>query len=92
MFLLKDITVIEDLSGVFVGELKEIVKKAGISRINERCLPIVIQHFVDQSFCCLKLFNQEIFVTAFFKYHWKFQSKFSLQLCKKLFNVCLFHS
>ena len=46
--------------------------------------------FVNQSFCCLKLFDQEIFVTAFFRYYWKFWSKFSLWLYKKLFDVCLF--
>ena len=39
---LVDVSVIEDFSGVFVGELEEIVKKAGISRIDEKCFPVVI--------------------------------------------------
>ena len=34
---LEDVMVIKDFGGVFVGELKEIVKKAGISRIDEGC-------------------------------------------------------
>ena len=92
MFLLKNIAVVEDFSGIFAGELKEVVEEAGISRINEQCLPVVIQHFIDKLFCCLKLFNQEIFVTAFLRHYWKFQSNFSLWSCKKLFDVCLFHS
>ena len=41
MFL-EDVAVVEDFGGVFVGELKEIVKEAGISRIDEGCFPIVV--------------------------------------------------
>ena len=84
---LEDVPVVEDFSGMFVRELKEIVKKAGISRIDEGCFLIVVQHFIDQLLHCLELFDQKIFVTAFFRYYWKFRSKFSPWSCKKLFDV-----
>ena len=55
---LEDVTVVKDFSGVLVRKLEEVVKKAGICRIDEQSFPIVMQHFVDQSFRCLELFDQ----------------------------------
>ena len=40
--MLVDVSVIEDFGGVFVRELKEVIKKAGISRVDERCFPVVV--------------------------------------------------
>ena len=39
---LVDVLVIEDFGSVFIGELEEVIKKAGISRINEGCFPVVV--------------------------------------------------
>ena len=88
----EDVTVIEDFGGVLVRKLEEVVEKAGVCRIDERSFPVVMQHFVDQPFCCLELFDQEIFITSFFWYNWKFWSKFSPGSCQKSFDVGLFHS
>ena len=55
---LEDVAVVEDLGGVLVRKLEEVVKKAGICRIDEQSFPVVVQHFIDQSFCCLELFDQ----------------------------------
>ena len=55
---LENIAVIEDFSGVLVRKLEEVVEKAGICRIDERSFPVVMQHFVDQPFCGLELFDQ----------------------------------
>ena len=89
---LEDIAVVEDFGGVFVRKLEEVVKKAGICRIDKRGFPVIIQHFVDQSFCSLELFDHKIFVTAFFRYDWKFWSIFSSGLCQESFDVRLLHS
>ena len=55
---LEDIAVVEDFGSVLVRKLEEVVKKAGICRIDEWGFPVVLQHFVDQPFCGLKLFDQ----------------------------------
>ena len=89
---LEYVAVVEDFGGVFVRKLEEVVEKAGICRINERGFPVVMQHFVDQSFCSLELFNQKIFVTTFFQYDWKFRSIFSSGSCQESFDVRLLHS
>ena len=39
---LVDVPVVEDFSSVFIGELEEVVKEAGISRINEGCFLVVV--------------------------------------------------
>ena len=89
---LEDIAVIEDLGGVFVRKLEEVIKKAGICRLNERGFPVVLQYFVDQPFCGLELSNQKIFITSFFWYDRKFRNKFGSGSCQKSFDVGLFHS
>ena len=89
---LEDVVIIEDFGGVLVRKLEEVVKKAGISRIDERGFPVVLQHFIDQPFRGLELFDQKIFITSFFWYDRKFRSKFSPGSCQKSFDVGLFHS
>ena len=84
--------VVEDFCGVFVGKLEEVVEKAGICRIDKWGFPVVMQHFVDQPFCSLELFNQKIFVASFFRYDGKFWSIFSPRSCQESFDVGLFHS
>ena len=39
---LEDVAVIENFSGVLIRKLEEVVKEAGISRINERGFPVII--------------------------------------------------
>ena len=55
---LEDVAVVEDFSGVLIRKLEEVIEKAGICRIDKWSFLVVMQHFVDQPFCGLELFDQ----------------------------------